>query len=65
MDRKKPARRLLRCTFECPAKGKVEINVWPRQGETDQDACWRMLRSSKIDTYQVPYCKLTRIKVLD
>lgn len=64
MYKKKPARRL-RCTFECPAKGRVDINVWPRQGETDQDACWRALRNSKIDSYQVPYCKLTEIKVVD
>jgi hypothetical protein len=65
MYKKRAPRRLLRCTFECPAKGRVDINVWPRVGETDQDACWRALRNSKIDAYQVPYCKLTEIKALD
>lgn len=65
MTKGRPPRRYLRGTFQCPAKGEYSVNVWPRKGETDQDACWRALSESKIDKAQIQFCKLTNIKVLD
>ena len=65
MYKKRVPRRYLRCTFQCPAKGRVDVNVWPRKGETDHDAAWRALRGTRIDDAQVPFCKLTEIKVIN
>jgi hypothetical protein len=60
------ARRKVDCSFECPARGRIDFGVWPRAGETSTDAAWRGLRDvAKVDTAQIPHCKLLRARYVD
>lgn len=54
------------CTFQCPARGRVDFSVWPRKNETSRDACFRGLRDkAKVDTHQIPFCQPLRIRYID
>lgn len=38
-------KRLVDCSVTCAKTGQVDFNVWPRKGESDNEAC---LRRSKL-----------------
>lgn len=58
--------RIVLCTFECPAKGRVELRMNARKKETLQEACQRGLREKvRIDRPQIPLCKRTRMREID
>lgn len=52
------------CSFQCPAKGRLDFGGWAKKGETASDACWRLLRKH-VDEAQIPYCKLLRARYVD
>lgn len=52
------------CTFQCPARGRIDFSVWPRKNETSKDACLRKL-SNFVDAPQLPHCEPLRIRYID
>ena len=52
------------CSFECPAKGRLDFGTWLKKGETASDACWRELEK-RIDKPQVSVCKNLRARKVD
>jgi hypothetical protein len=60
MARKKGhSKRLVDCTVECAKSGRHDFNVWPRAGESDNEAC---LRRSKDFQAAVDDCGVLRAR---
>lgn len=52
------------CSFKCPAKGDLNFAIWPRKGETANDACMRGLRD-RVDPPQVEHCVKIRARYIE
>ena len=53
--------RLVDCSYDCPAGGRQDFNVWARKGESADQACRRKL-GDRVDGPQVPHCKRLRAR---
>ena len=63
MAKRRAPRNRIECIFECPAKGRVEVRIYPRKGELLTDTCIRALEM-QVDKAQIPYCKKVRVREL-